>query len=89
MDRLSRLSQELEGFWFESPWISPLLFADDVALLVPSGRDLGDLLEVVSHRACLSISTSEATLYERKKGVFLLHIRRSQLRCLDTSVRRC
>lgn len=81
MDRIPRHSQELEAFRFGSLWISSLLFADDVASLVPSGRDLRDVPGVVCHRACL-----------RKKGVFLppgqlLHIKRSQLRCLDASVR--
>lgn len=49
MDRLSRHSQDLEGFWFGSHWISSLLFADDIALLVPSGRDRRDVLGVVCH----------------------------------------
>ena len=40
MDRISRCSQGVEGFRFGNFRIGSLLFADDVVLLVSSGRDL-------------------------------------------------
>ena len=38
MDRISKRSHGLEGFWFGSHWISSLLFADDVDLLALRAR---------------------------------------------------
>ena len=71
MDRISRCSHGLEGVWFSSHWISSLLFADDVVLLVPLGQDLQHVLgrfvaacEAAGMR--ISPSKSEAVVVDRK-----------------------
>uniref|UniRef100_A0A671WJG1 Reverse transcriptase domain-containing protein n=1 Tax=Sparus aurata TaxID=8175 RepID=A0A671WJG1_SPAAU len=76
MDRISRRSHGPEGIWFGSQWISSLLFADDVVLLAPSGRDLQHALgrfaaECEAAGMRISTSKSEAMVSRPEKGGLL------------------
>ena len=79
MDRLSRRSQEVEGFWFGDLRITSLLFADDVALLAPSSQDLQLSLERFAAKCKaagmrISTSKSETTVLSRKRVGWLLRV---------------
>ena len=72
MDRISRRSRGVEGFWFGGHRISSLLFADDVVLLASSTQDLQLSLERFAaecEAAGMRISTSksEAMVLSRKR----------------------
>ncbi|TWW78062.1 R2DM Retrovirus-related Pol polyprotein from type II retrotransposable element [Takifugu flavidus] len=79
MDRISRHSRGVEGVEFGGRKISSLLFADDVVLLVPSNRDLHQMLgwfatECEAAGMRISTSKSESMVLARKKVECLLRV---------------
>ncbi|TWW62666.1 hypothetical protein D4764_04G0013130 [Takifugu flavidus] len=78
-DRISRRSRGVEGVEFGGRKLLSLLFADDVVLLVPSNRDLQQMLgrfESECEAAGMRISTSksESKVLARKKVECLLRV---------------